>query len=317
MTRPTAHVVREGVVLAAGRGVRLKPVSELLPKPLAPICNKPIMQYQLEAMRDAGIADIAVVVGPGGEAIADYFGDGADLGVRLAYIEDPEPAGIASSLARTEAWTGGPFMVFLGDIMFALEDLTPALAPLEFGAATLVVREDTPDAVRRNFAVVTNDGGRVLRVIEKPSDPPTRLKGCGAYVFDGAIFDAIRRTPRSAIRNEYEITDAIQVLIDMDKPVYAAPVARWDVNVTFPSDLLECNLRVLGEQRLDHLVGQGAHVDSETRLVRSIVGGNATVEAPVEFEECLVLPGGYVSRDTRPLRRHILADGRAWSASVA
>ena len=307
--------VQQGVVLAAGRGTRLQPLSRLYPKPLQPVCNKPIMQYQLEAMRDAGILDVAIVISSAGEAIRAHFGDGHDLGLRLAYVEDLAPAGIASSLALVEPWVRGPFIVFLGDIFLALRDLAPALLPRGSGAAgTIVVRRDTPDAVRRNFAVVTDPDGRVGRVIEKPAEPPTDLKGCGVYVFDGAIFDAIRRTPRSALRNEYEITDAVQLLVEMGRPVYAADVVRWDVNVTFPEDLLACNLRVLRERQLDCLVGAGARVSRWARLAASIVGDRAIVDSPIHLEECLVLPDTRVASQGGTLRRRIFADGLIWTA---
>jgi dTDP-glucose pyrophosphorylase len=310
-------MVRQGVILAAGRGTRLQPLSFSLPKPLHPICNKPIMQYQIEAMRDSGIVDIAIVIGALGDTFREQFGDGRDLGVRITYLEDPVPAGIASSLLRAEPWVDGPFMVFLGDIFLALDDLTPAIAPLHEGAAgTLAVRQDEPDAVRRNFAVLTGRDGKVTRVIEKPANPPTNLKGCGVYTFDQTIFEAIRRTPRSALRNEYEITDAVQTLIEMGRPVYAAEVVRWDVNITFPADLLNCNLRVLDELAVDSLVGKGAVFRAEARLSGTIVGQGATIDAPVLLEQCLVLPGATVADLPHTVRRHIFGRETFWADTL-
>jgi dTDP-glucose pyrophosphorylase len=303
-------VVRQGVILAAGRGSRLHPLSESCPKPLQPVCNKPIMQYQIEAMRAAGIDEVCIVIGPHGAPIRDHFGDGGQVGVRVSYIEDLAPAGIASSLARTAGWTRGPFAVFLGDIFLALGDLRPALAPMAAGASgTIVARKDTPDAVRRNFAVLAGPDNRVTRVIEKPAEPPTTLKGCGVYVFDQSIFEAITRTPRSALRNEYEITDAVQVLIDMGRLVYTADVVRWDVNITYPQDLLACNLRLLREQHRDSLVGAGARLGTHTRISSSIIGDRAVVDAPVVLEECLVMPDVAVRRLDGVLRRRIFGAG--------
>jgi dTDP-glucose pyrophosphorylase len=310
-----SSTVCQGVVLAAGRGARLEPVSRLWPKALAPVCNKPIMQYQLEAMRDAGIRELAVVISRAGEPIRAYFGNGKELGVSITYVEDPMPSGIASSLALVEPWARGPFIVFLGDIMFALDDLAPALAPLARGAAGCVIaRWDAPEAVRRNFAVVASPDGRVTRVVEKPSEPPSNLKGCGAYVFDQTIFEAIRRTPRSGLRNEYEITDALQVLIDMGRPVYTADVVRWDVNVTYPADLLDCNLRVLREQARPNLVADGARIGRGACLVSSVVGAQAVVEGPVTLEQCLVLAGARVISATETVRRHIFGHDLVWAA---
>ncbi|NTU85868.1 MAG: NTP transferase domain-containing protein [Chloroflexales bacterium] len=310
--------VQQGVILAAGRGSRLQPFTATYPKVLLPICNKPIMQYQIEAMRDAGISDIAVVISAAGQLIRDHFGDGRRLGVRLSFIDDPDPRGIASSLARVEGWVRGPFAVFLGDIFLALDDISAALEPLAAGAAgTLVVRRDTPEAVRRNFAVLLSDAGQVERVIEKPADPPTDLKGCGVYVFDRAIFEAIRATPRSALRNEYEITDAVQILISMGRPLFSAEVVRWDVNVTFPADLLDCNLRLLREQRLEHLVEPNARVNTGARLRYSIVGSHAEITAAILFEECLVLPGARVAQPEQDARRMIFGRHATWSMASA
>lgn len=300
--------VRQGVILAAGRGTRLHPLSLAYPKPLRPICNKPIMQYQIEAMRAAGITDIGIVIGATGAPIRACFGDGSRLGVQISYVEDHAPAGIAASLACVEPWVHGPFMVFLGDIFLALDDLTPALAPLDNGAAgTIIVRRDASAAVQRNFAVVTDERQRVITVIEKPKVPPTNLKGCGVYVFDQTIFEAIRRTPRSALRNEYELTDAIQTLIDFDKPVVAADVVRWDLNITFPEDLLLCNLRVLRERGISSLIGSGARFNREVQLISSVVGDDALIDASVCLEECLVLPGARIADVEGTKRRHIFS----------
>jgi dTDP-glucose pyrophosphorylase len=309
------HPVRQGVILAAGRGARLQPLSSIRPKPLQPICNKPIMQYHLEAMRDAGIGEVAVVIGPTSAPIRSYFGDGQLLGLRIHYVEDPEPAGIAASLALVEPWLRGPFVVFLGDVFVRLTDLETALSPMRLDAAgTLVVRRDSPEAVRRNFAVIADQEGRIERVIEKPANPPTDLKGCGIYVFDQTIFDAIRRTRRSSLRNEYEITDAIQILLGLGRPVFASEIARWDVNVTYPEDLLACNLRLLHEQRLDNLIGHAVSISERARMASSVVGDRAVLEGPVQLEECLVFPDARV-RDIGPVRRRIFVDGVVWGRS--
>lgn len=318
-----ATSVQQGIILAAGRGTRLQPFSGVFPKPLLPVCNRPIMQYQIEAMQAAGINEIAIVVGPAGAPIIEHFGDGSRLGVRLTYLHDPAPAGIAASLAQAEHWVRGPVAVFLGDIFLALNDLMPALTPIDAGAAaTVVVRHDRPEAIRRNFAVITDGGGRVQKVLEKPADPPTSLKGCGVYVFTPLIFEAIRRTPRSLSRGEFEITDALQIMIDLADqahlPVQVAEIVRWDVNVTFPADLLACNLRQLRASQLDRLIGNTARISDQTQLQGSIVGDFATVETdgPARFEECLVLPRARVAHVVGLIRRHIFGDGLVWAEDL-
>src|SRR5205814_1431206 len=129
------------------------------------------------------------------------------------------------------------------------------------------------------FAVLTDPSGRIERVIEKPAAPPTDVKGCGVYVFDPTIFEAIRRTPPSPLRNEREITDAVQRLVDFGRPVYAVDVVRWDVNITYPETLLLCNLRLLWERNQDNLIGDGALISGRARLTSSIIGDRAIVDA--------------------------------------
>lgn len=310
--------VRQGIVMAAGRGTRLRPISDLQAKPLVPICNKPIMQYQLEAMRDAGITDIAVVVGPTSQDIKYYFRDGAHLGINLTYIDDPNPAGIAASLALAENWVTGPFIVFLGDIFLAMDDLTPALEPMADGAGGLiVVREDTLDAVRRNFSVELSPSGAITKVIEKPQDPSTNLKGVGVYVFHPSFFDAIRNTPVSPLRNEVEITDAVQNLINMGRPVWPTEVVRWDINITYPGDMLTCNLKLLRERKLENLIHEDALVGLDSQLTSSIVGPGAVVDVSATLDECLVLPGVRVEGVTGFVRRSIFTDGLVWVAEGA
>ena len=317
----TPGPVRQGVILAAGRGSRLQPLSQLTPKPLAPICNKPIMQYQMEAMRNAGITDIAVVIntsGSNGHSIKKYFGSGTQFGLALTYIEDPHPAGIASSFALTESWVRGPVAVFLGDIFVAIDDFTPALQYMDCAAAgCIVVRHDTVEAVRRNFSVELAPDGRVHRVVEKPANPNTGLKGVGVYVFDQTIFEAIHRTPASALRNEVEITDAVQNLIDMGRPVWPSDVVKWDVNITYPEDLLRCNLRVLQDMELEYLIGEGTKLSSEAQFIRSVVGHDAVVESPAIFTECIILPGVDVGVPHGAQHRRIFAEGLVWSSNEA
>lgn len=274
------------------------------------------MQYQLEALRDAGVLDAAIVVGPNGNAIRTQFGTGENLGMRLVYFDDPCPSGIASSLLLVEPWIRGPFALFLGDIMFTFHDLSVAFAKMSEGAAgTLAVRPDTADAIRRNFAVIADGDGRVSRVIEKPADPPNELKGCGVYSFDAAIFEAIRRTPRSPLRNEYEITDSIQTLIDMGRPVFAVNTVEWDENVTYAHDLLTTNLRLLQRSGLGSLIGAGASVHRDATVRRSIIGHGAIIDAPVVLDECLVWPGAVIREPAAAVfRRHIFAEGLIWSA---
>ena len=283
----------QGVILAAGHGTRMGPFGDAVPKPIAPICNKPLLVYQLEYMRDLGIEDIVIVIGHLGERIKQVLGDGSALGLKLNYIEQKERLGLAHAVGQIEPYVDRPFLLMLGDIFFDVNDLAAMTAAFEAGdtAAVLAVKVE-PDiaAIRRNFAVLLREDGTVRRVIEKPLRAPNSLKGCGIYLFDLRIFEAIRRTPRTAMRDEYELTDSIQILIDYDYPVRTASVVDWDVNLTFIEDLITCCVHQLGELGETYLVGDESVVAEGTLLVDTVVGERVRIEHPIRLERCVVLP---------------------------
>ncbi|MDX9973756.1 MAG: sugar phosphate nucleotidyltransferase [FCB group bacterium] len=287
----------QGVILAAGHGSRMGPFGELFPKPIVPICNRPLLAYQLEYLRDAGIDDIVIVIGHLGYRIVQELGDGSAFGVRIRYVEQERRLGIAHAVGQLEAHVDRPFMLFLGDIFFEVPDLAPMFNEMEQNgaAAVLAVKEETDAAaVKKNFSVHLNDDGTVRRVIEKPRHVTNLLKGCGLYLFDLPIFDAIRRTPRTALRDEYEITDAIQILIDYEYPVRIASVVNWDMNVTYIGDLITCCTRRLRSLGRESLIGDAATVPQGTTLIDTVIGETATIHHPIRLERCVVLAGATV-----------------------
>ncbi len=297
-----------GVILAAGRGTRIEPLASHFPKPLLPICNKPILQYQLEDMRAIGVTDVVIVVGHLKDHITSYFGDGSRLGLSIRYVEQKQMLGIAHAVAQLEPIIDSPFILFLGDIFSVQKDL-PGMAEMfwerKAGAVLAVKHETNPEFIRRNFAVILHASGTVTRVIEKPRYLTNNLKGCGVYMFDLAIFDAIRRTPRTAQRDEYEITNSIQILIDDGYPVYPIETIEWDMNVTFPSDLLECNRRQLDRLHATSVIGENVHMPEGTVVERSVVGRNVVVRHPIGIRDSLILDD-VVVENTEDLDRMLI-----------
>jgi len=284
----------QGVILAAGHGSRMGPFGKMFPKPIVPICNKPLLAYQMEYMRQIGIEDVLIVIGHLGYRITQVLGDGSQFGVNIRYVEQERRLGIAHAVGQLEPYIKRPFMLFLGDIFFELPDLHEMVSEMEqYGAsAILAVKEETdPEAVKRNFAVIQREDGSVKRVIEKPRHLPNMLKGCGLYLFDLPIFDAIRRTPRTAMRDEYELTDSVQILIDYDYPVRVSPVVEWDINVTYIGDLIRCSRHVLEKTGRPSLVGSRCRLAEGVQLCESVLGDDVTVEKPVRLERCVVLSG--------------------------
>jgi dTDP-glucose pyrophosphorylase len=164
------------------------------------------------------------------------------------------------------------------------------------GGSYLFVKEESdPAAIRRNFSVFVDEKtGNVRRVIEKPRYVQNNLKGCGLYLFELPIFDAVRRTPRTAMRDEYEITESIQILIDDGEPVHVAPVVEDDINLTFPHDILRCNLEELDRRGLDTLIDETAEISPQATIRRSVIGPNAKIEGSVTLEDCVVFEGATV-----------------------
>ena len=287
-------------ILAAGKGTRMHPFSTHYPKPALPICNKPLLQYQIEMFRDIGIDEILIMIGHLGHEIAQAFGDGRALGVRLHYVEQTKLLGIASALGQLEPHVSKPLFLALGDIFFKSENLDSMVNMLtdQDAAAVLAVKhENDLQAIRRNFTVTKNPDGTVRRVIEKPRHVSTNLKGCGLYLFDLSVFDAVRRTPRTAMRDEFEITDTIQIMIDDGLRVLTADVIQQDINLTYPSDVLACSLLELNQRKLDKLVGENARIHKDAQLEQCVIGERAVIEHPIRISNSVVFPDTVVSAE--------------------
>lgn len=289
------------VILAAGRGTRMQPFSEDYPKPGLPICNKPLIQYTIETFRELGIRDIFIVIGHLGHELVQMFGRGDALGVRLKYVEQTQLLGIAAALGQMESHISSPMFLVLGDIFFKTDDLSSMIEMMQANQASAILavkHELDPAAIRRNFTVRRQADGRVVRVVEKPRYVDTTLKGCGLYLFDLPVFDAVRRTPRTAMRDEYEITDTIQIMIDDGLAVYAAEVVQWDVNLTAPADVLICNMYQLRSLGREVLIGEHAQVHVGATLKHVVVGERATIRHPIALTNCVIFPDTDVTLTT-------------------
>lgn len=293
-----------GVILAAGKGTRLMPFSARYPKPLLPVLERPLIEHQLDALRAIGVRRVLVVIGHLGAELVRHLGDGSRLGVSIEYVEQEATLGIAHALARVEPWVDRPVMVLLGDIFFRHDGLERMIAMLDEGAhGVLAVKEESdPEAIRRNYVAIEDEEGRVVRVVEKPRHPRGRLKGCGIYAFQPDFFDSLRRTPRTAMRDEYELTDGIQIFVDDGYVVRTARVIREDVNLSYPRDLLELNLRLLGDRAL---VSPSARIAPGATIERSVVMDGAVIDHPIAIRESLVFPGGHLAA-ARDARRQIV-----------
>ena len=288
-----------GVILAAGKGSHIDPFNAHFPKPLLPIANKPIIEHHIDIFRSLGITDVKIVVGHLMEKIITHFGRGNSFGVNIEYVEQNATLGIAHAVGQLNNVLDGPFLLVLGDIYYAPQQLGMMVRQFESqggGAVLAVMREPDTEALKKNFTVEQNEAGMVVRVVEKPRRPINDLKGCGIYLFGEEMFDAIRKTPRTALRDEYEITNSIQILCDDGHPVSVAEVVDWDCNITFARDLLNANVEYLSRHGLRNLVHESAKVHPQADLQDVIVGEGAEIAVPARIRRAVILPHTVVDR---------------------
>jgi len=267
----------KGLILSGGAGTRLRPITHTSAKQLVPVANKPVLFYGIEALVEAGVEEIGIIIAPetGGE-IREAVGDGEAFGAEVTYIEQEAPLGLAHALLTAEEFLGtDPFVMYLGDNLLrdGIVELVEAFRASEPEALILLTRVSDPSA----YGVAELDGDRVVRLVEKPSDPPSDLALVGVYMFGPAIFDAARSIQPSA-RGELEITDAIDALIDSGRRVEPHVVKGWWKDTGRLEDMLEANRLVL-----EDLVGR-----TDGELIDSEVTGRVVIEAGARLERCRV-----------------------------
>ena len=287
----------KGLILAGGAGTRLRPLTYSSAKQLVPVANKPVLFYGIEAMRDAGIEDITIVVSPGapGREIAERAGDGARWGIKIGYVVQEEALGLAHAVLTGEEAIGeSPFVVYLGDNLLrdGIQAMVDQFRSNKPDALILLQHVEDP----RAFGVAELNGDRVVQLTEKPPDPKSDLALVGVYMFQPGIFDVARGLEPSS-RGEYEITEAIQALIDAGKHVEPHVVTGWWKDTGKWEDMLEANRllletiepRVDGEVIDSKIEGRVA-VGKGARLERCHVRGPAVIGAGAVLSDAYVGP---------------------------
>ena len=236
----------KGLILSGGAGTRLRPITHTSAKQLVPVANKPVLFYGIEALVDAGVTEIGIVIAPRtGDEIKAAVGDGAALGANVSYIPQAEPLGLAHAVLVAEEFIGSePFVMYLGDNLLrdGIADLVDAFRADEPDALILL----TPVSDPSSYGVAELAGERVVRLVEKPESPPSDLALVGVYMFSQCVFDAARAISPSP-RGELEITDTIQRLIDDGRKVDSRRVKGWWKDTGQLEDILEANRLVLEE----------------------------------------------------------------------
>ena len=307
----------KGLILSGGKGTRLRPITHTSAKQLVPVANKPVLFYGIEAMAQAGIEEVGIIIAPDtGPEIEAAAGTGERFGLRITYIVQDEPLGLAHAVLTAEPFLGdSPFVMYLGDNLLqgGITDLVAAFREHEPDALILLTPVPDPE----NYGVAELESsppgevGRVVRLVEKPREPATNLALVGVYMFTAAVHEAARAIEPSA-RGELEITDAIQRLVDSGLRVEPHIVRGWWKDTGRLQDMLEANRLIL-----DNLVGrvEGELVDSQVdgrvviergaRLERSTVRGPAIVGAGVRLSDCYVGPYTAIGEDCEISRSEV------------
>jgi glucose-1-phosphate thymidylyltransferase len=293
----------KGLILSGGKGTRLRPITHTSAKQLVPVANKPVLFYGLEAMAEAGIGEVGIIIAPDtGDEIRAAAGDGSAFGIGITYIEQDEPAGLAHAVLTAEGFLGdSPFVMYLGDNLLrdGIHDLVETF------------RNDAPDALilltpvpdPEHYGVAELEDGRVAQLVEKPKEPKTDLALVGVYMFTPAIFDAARSIEPSW-RDELEITDAIQTLVDRGLRVDPHIVHGWWKDTGQVQDMLEANRLILDDlserlegELLDSRVEGRVVIEKGARLERSTVRGPAIVGSGSRITDAYIGPYTAIGED--------------------
>jgi len=285
----------KGLILSGGRGTRLRPITFTSAKQLVPVANKPVLFYGIEAMAAAGITEVGIIIAPEtGDEIRAAAGDGSQFGVRIEYIVQDEPAGLAHAVLTAEPFLGSsPFVMYLGDNLLqgGMEELVREFR--EHEPEALILLTPVPDPQNYGVAELGADGA-VVRLVEKPPEPATDLALVGVYMFTPLIHDAARAIEPSG-RGELEITDAIQWLVDNGERVEPHVVRGWWKDTGRLDDMLEANRLILDTvvRRVDGVLDH-AQVDGRVVVEPGALLERATVRGPAIIGAGAVVRDAYV-----------------------
>jgi UDP-N-acetylglucosamine diphosphorylase/glucosamine-1-phosphate N-acetyltransferase len=301
----------KAVILAAGEGVRLQPVTSTRPKHMIKVAGKPILERCMDALKTAGISEAVVVTHYLGDAIRQYFGEGEAVGLRVEYVEQEAVLGTGNAVAAVESSVDSDFVLVYGDLLFdsSVAKLVIDLFEAEKPSAVMAV---VPVEKPESYGVVELENDKaVKRIVEKPAagEAPSNLANAGLYAFSKEVFDALRQV-KASVRGEWELTDALSLLAKRGKAVLAAQISKDDwVDIGRPWDLLEANSWAL--RRMEHAVygtvEDGAHLVgpvtvAETARIRSgaYIEGPAFIDAGSDVgPNCFIRACTSIGRNVR------------------
>ena len=285
----------KGLILSGGKGTRLYPLTYTRAKQLIPVANEPVLFRVIRAIRDAGITDIGIVVGDTAPEIMETVNGGERWGVNITYIRQSAPAGLAHAVKESLDFLGDDrFVMFLGDnvIQGGISPLIRQFADSQWNGQIVLTAVDNP----QQFGVAQLNGdGSIQRLIEKPKDPPSNLALVGIYMFDHHVREAVHAI-KPSFRNELEITDAIQWLIDRGYAVHPYIHTGWWIDTGKPGDMLNANDHVLEEvkPRIEGAVDAKSKVDDRVTVEKGAVVENSVIRGPAIIGEHTVIRDSYI-----------------------
>jgi UDP-N-acetylglucosamine diphosphorylase/glucosamine-1-phosphate N-acetyltransferase len=286
----------KAVVLVAGKGTRMEPLTSDCPKVMLQVANRPVLEHILNSAVEAGIEGFVFITGYLEEQIKAHFGDGSKWGVSIDYVLQKEQLGTANAIGYARGHVKGAFLVLNGDMLIGQQDLKALISRQE--EAVICVKEVGNPS---DFGVLETENGKVIRIIEKSKNPPTNLANAGIYLFRESIFDFIDKTQPS-VRNELEITDSIQMLIDSGARVGYSPLEDSWLDIGYPWDLLKANEHLLKtlKSSCQGTVEPNVTIKGEVAIGKgSLIRSGTYIEGPVVIgENCDVGPNCFIRPST-------------------
>ena len=281
----------QAIILAAGEGTRMRPLTYTKPKVMLPIANKPILEHLIIELKKVGIRDLMLVVGYKDEKIREYFGDGSKWDVKISYVTQRKQLGTADALRSASHFIKGDFLMLNGDNIVSSKDIKKLV---DYGKMSIGVKEVSNP---QDFGVVEIENGKVKRIVEKPEKPPSNLINAGVYHFTKDILEFLEKTPLSK-RGEYEITDTIQLAINSGIEFRAVEINTW-IDVGYPWDLLKANefmLSKLDKQIIEGEIEEGAHIKGNVIIGEgTVVRSGSYIIGPVVIgKNCIIGPNCFI-----------------------
>ncbi len=282
----------KGIILHGGHGTRLRPLTHTGPKQLLPIANKPMSQYCVESLRDAGITEIGIIIGGiGSDKVKEFYGDGKDFGVKFTYFQQEQPKGISHAINLCKEFVGNEkFVVFLGDniIQKSIKEYVNEFATSDVSASVLLCEVHNPSS----FGIAELENDKIVKIVEKPKEPKSNLAVTGIYFLTPLIFEIITNL-KPSWRNELEITDALHQMLEKNYKITYHMITDYWKDTGTPEDVLHANKEILkkikgsfqGEKEGNSIInnessiGKGSIIKGNSKISNSvIIGENCIID---------------------------------------